>query len=92
MMATWKEIGTAQKMKTTMKVEEEVSINLAEKLLKLDLEDIEFIYHLIINSDFKGDEIEKATATLLKVRFIKANLKEEQQTKSRANNGIKIGK
>ena len=87
-MATWKDVSSSDKMKETMKVEEEVTVNLAEKLLKLDLEDIKFIYNLVINSDFKGDEIEKATATLLKVRFIMANLQEE----AKVNNGIKIGK
>jgi len=87
-MATWKDVSSSDKMKATMKVEEEVTVNLAEKLLKLDLEDIKFIYNLVINSDFKGDEIEKATATLLKVRFIMANLQEE----AKVNNGIKIGK
>lgn len=87
-MATWKDVSSSDRMKATMKVEEEVTVNLAEKLLKLDLEDIKFIYNLVINSDFKGDEIEKATATLLKVRFIMANLQEE----AKASNGIKIGK
>jgi len=87
-MVTWKDVSSSDRMKATMKVEEEVTINLAEKLLKLDLDDIKFIYNLVINNSFKGDEIEKATATLLKVRFIMANLQEE----AKAANGIKIGK
>jgi len=52
----------------------EIKINLAEKLLKLDLDDISFLYDLIMKTEFKGDEIEGATAVLLKVRFIMANL------------------
>ena len=66
---------------------EEVVINLTEKLSKLEFKDIDFIYNLILNADFKGEEIENATAVLLKIRFIRKGLIEGQNVKdSKANN------
>jgi len=70
-MSFWEK---ARKKKAKYEEGQEVKINLAEKLLKLDLDDISFIYDLIMKNEFKGDEIEGATAVLLKVRFIMANL------------------
>ena len=54
--------------------QQEVVINLADKLSKLELKDIEFIYNLIMDSEFKGGELETATAVLLKVKFIRSGL------------------
>lgn len=70
-MSFWEKAG---KRKVKYEEGQEVKINLAEKLLKLDLDDISFLYDLIMKTEFKGDEIEGATAVLLKVRFIMANL------------------
>ena len=70
-MSFWEKAG---KKKVKYDEGQEVKINLAEKLLKLDLDDISFLYDLIMKTEFKGDEIEGATAVLLKVRFIMANL------------------
>ena len=70
-MSFWEK---AREKKAKYEEGQEVKINLAEKLLKLDLDDISFIYDLIMKNEFKGDEIEGATAVLLKVRFIMANL------------------
>ena len=70
-MSFWEKVNETLPKK---KEGQEVKINLAEKLLKLDLDDISFIYDLIMKTEFKGDEIEGATAVLLKVRFIMANL------------------
>lgn len=70
-MSFWEKAG---KKKVKYEEGQEVKINLAEKLLKLDLDDISFLYDLIMKTEFKGDEIEGATAVLLKVRFIMANL------------------
>ena len=60
---------------------QEVVINLAEKLSKLEFKDVDFIYNLILNTDFKGDEIESATAVLLKIRFIRKGLIKGQDVK-----------
>ncbi len=54
--------------------QQEVVINLADKLSKLELKDIEFIYNLIMDSEFKGGDLETATAVLLKVKFIRSGL------------------
>jgi len=54
--------------------QQEVVINLADKLSKLELKDIEFIYNLIMESEFKGGDLETATAVLLKVKFIRSGL------------------
>tara|TARA_R100000008_G_scaffold27279_1_gene15076 strand:+ start:678 stop:947 length:270 start_codon:yes stop_codon:yes gene_type:complete len=70
-MSFWEKVNETLPKK---KEGQEVKINLAEKLLKLDLDDISFLYDLIMKTEFKGDEIEGATAVLLKVRFIMANL------------------
>ena len=70
-MSFWEKVNNTLPKK---KEGQEVKINLAEKLLKLDLDDISFLYDLIMKTEFKGDEIEGATAVLLKVRFIMANL------------------
>ena len=70
-MSFWEKVNNTLPKK---KEGQEVKINLAEKLLKLDLDDISFLYDLIMKTEFKGDEIESATAVLLKVRFIMANL------------------
>ena len=53
---------------------EEVVINLADKLSKLELKDIDFIYNLIMDSQFKGGDLETATAVLLKIKFIRSGL------------------
>jgi len=70
-MSFWEKVNETLPKK---KEGQEIKINLAEKLLKLDLDDISFLYDLIMKTEFKGDEIEGATAVLLKVRFIMANL------------------
>ena len=54
--------------------QQEDVINLADKLSKLELKDIEFIYNLIMESEFKGGDLETATAVLLKVKFIRSGL------------------
>ena len=44
-------------------------------------------YNLILKTDFKGDEIESATAVLLKIRFIKNELIKGKNVKnSKVNN------
>lgn len=66
---------------------EEVVKGLSDKLSRFQIEDIEFIYDLILKTDFKGDEIESATAVLLKIRFIKNELIKGKNVKdSKVNN------
>lgn len=57
----------------TPKPEEEV-VDLQAKLSKLELEDINYIYDLMTERTYRGREIEQATTTYLKVKFIKAML------------------
>jgi len=57
----------------TPKPKEEV-IDLQAKLSKLELEDINYIYDLMTERTYRGREIEQATTTYLKVKFIKAML------------------
>ena len=58
-------------------------IDLQAKLSKLELEDINYIYDLMTERTYRGREIEQATTTYLKIKFIKAmleggnNVKEE---------------
>ena len=66
---------------------ENVVVKLSDKLSTLDLNDVKFIYNLILKTDFKGSEIESATSVLLKVRFIKSELIKEKNVKgSKINN------
>tara|TARA_B100000131_G_C18124461_1_gene614189 strand:- start:2476 stop:2724 length:249 start_codon:yes stop_codon:yes gene_type:complete len=58
-------------------VKEEV-IDLQEKLSKLDLADVNYIHDLMINGNYRGRELEKATTTYLKIKFIKAMLEQEE--------------
>ena len=57
----------------TPKPKEEV-VDLQAKLSKLELEDINYIYDLMTERTYRGREIEQATTTYLKVKFIKAML------------------
>jgi len=57
----------------TPKPQEEV-VDLQAKLSKLELEDINYIYDLMTERTYRGREIEQATTTYLKVKFIKAML------------------
>lgn len=54
-------------------VEEEV-IDLQQRLSKLDLTDINYLNNLMINGNYRGRELEQATTTYLKIKFIKQSL------------------
>jgi|TARA_R100000479_G_scaffold19841_1_gene7487 hypothetical protein len=72
------------KEKIKPEVEEEV-IDLQQKLSKLDLTDVNYIYNMMINGNYRGRELEQATTTYLKIKFIKANLEansEQEETKN----------
>jgi len=53
-------------------------IDLQEKLSKLELSDISYIFELMQERTYRGREIEQATTTYLKVKFIKAMLEQER--------------
>jgi len=57
------------------KANEEV-VDLQQKLSKLELSDIDYIYDMMLNGNYRGREIEQATTTYLKVKFIKAMLEQ----------------
>jgi len=57
------------------KANEEV-VDLQQKLSKLELSDISYIYDMMLNGNYRGREIEQATTTFLKVKFIKAMLEQ----------------
>lgn len=62
------------KQKVT-KPQEEV-IDLQQKLSKLELSDIDYIFELMTERTYRGREIEQATTTYLKIKFIKAMLEQ----------------
>lgn len=66
----------AKKVMKKPKPQEEV-IDLQAKLSKLDLSDINYIYDLMTERTYRGREIEQATTTYLKVKFIKQMLSKE---------------
>jgi|TARA_R110000824_G_scaffold21134_2_gene79054 hypothetical protein len=55
----------------------EIVIDLQKQLSRLAYSDIEYLYQTLLDKQFRGREIEQATALLLKLRFIKNQLKEE---------------
>ena len=80
-MSFWKD---AKKKLQEEKPKEEV-VDLQAKLSKLELSDINYIYNLMTERTYRGREIEQATTTYLKVKFIKAMLEggnnEQSETK-----------
>ena len=51
-------------------------VDLQQKLSKLELPDINYIFELMTERTYRGREIEQATTTYLKVKFIKAMLEQ----------------
>jgi len=72
------------KEKIKPEVEEEV-IDLQQKLSKLDLTDVNYIYNMMINGNYRGRELEQATTTYLKIKFIKANLEANSEQEETEN-------
>ena len=65
------------KNKATKIVEpKEEVIDLQQKLSKLELSDINYIFELMTERTYRGREIEQATTTYLKIKFIKAMLEQ----------------
>ena len=74
----------AKKVMKKPEPKEEV-IDLQAKLSKLELSDINYIFDLMTERTYRGREIEQATTTYLKVKFIKAMLEsQEVQVESKA--------
>ena len=69
-MSFWKD---AKKKLQEEKPKEEV-VDLQAKLSKLVLSDINYIHDLMIERTYRGRELEQATTTYLKVKFIKTML------------------
>lgn len=59
-------------------------INLQQKLSKLELSDINYIFELMTERTYRGREIEQATTTYLKVKFIKGMLEQQGGTNGEA--------
>ena len=73
------------KAKSKMKpseVEEEV-IDLQAKLSKLDLTDVNYLHDLMINGNYRGRELEQATTTYLKIKFIKQSLEQGENNEQK---------
>ena len=68
-MSFWSSVKRNQPSEKTEEV-----IDLQDKLSKLDLSDIDYLYKMMINGNFRGRELEQATTTYLKIKYIKANL------------------
>jgi hypothetical protein len=77
----------AKKVMSKEKETVEEVIDLQAKLSKLELSDIKYIYDLMTERTYRGREIEQATTTYLKVKFIKAMLEsKEVQSESEVEN------
>ena len=63
------------KLKLESKPKEEV-VDLQQKLSKLELSDINYISDLMKERTYRGRELEQATTTYLKIKFIKATLEQ----------------
>jgi len=63
------------KLKLDAKPKEEV-VDLQQKLSKLELSDINYISDLMKERTYRGRELEQATTTYLKIKFIKATLEQ----------------
>ena len=80
-MSFWKDA----KEKLKEKQPKEEVVDLQAKLSKLELSDINYIHNLMTERTYRGRELEQATTTYLKVKFIKAmleggnNVKEETE-------------
>ncbi len=72
-MGFWDEAKS--KVSKPVEPKEEV-IDLQQKLSKLELSDVNYIFELMTERTYRGREIEQATTTYLKIKFIKAMLEQ----------------
>ena len=68
-------MGFWDKAKEVVKNEpQEEVVDLQAKLSKIELVDINYIHDLMIERTYRGRELEQATTTYLKIKFIKTML------------------
>jgi len=87
-MAFWQDVEA--KLKKDKKEEprkNEIVIDLQKQLSKLEFPDIDYIYNLLLNQQYRGRDIEMATTVLLKIRFIRNQLKENVDESTEVENG-----
>ena len=72
-MGFWEGAKLNKEVKST---DNEVVIDLQKQLSRLTFSDVEYLYKTLLEKQFRGREIEEATALLLKLRFIKNQIKE----------------
>jgi len=75
-MGFWGDAKSKTEVEPVEKVDE-VVIDLQKQLSRLTFNDVEYLYKTLLDKQFRGREIEEATTLLLKLRFIKSQLKEE---------------
>lgn len=64
----------------------EIVIDLQKQLSKLEFADVDYIYNLLLDKQYRGREIERATTVLLKIRFIRNQLKESISESTKVKN------
>ena len=72
-MGFWEDAKLKKKVEP---IDNEVVIDLQKQLSRLTFSDVEYLYPTLLEKQFRGREIEEATALLLKLRFIKNQIKE----------------
>ena len=80
-------MGFWEKAKGTVVTEKkEEVVDLQAKLSKLELSDINYINDLMIERTYRGRELEQATTTYLKIKFIKTMLEQGEQSEEETEN------
>ena len=80
-------MGFWDKAKEVVKNEpQEEVVDLQAKLSKLELVDINYIHDLMIERTYRGRELEQATTTYLKIKFIKTMLEGGIDVKEETDN------
>ena len=80
-------MGFWEKAKGAVETEKkEEVVDLQAKLSKLELSDINYINDLMIERTYRGRELEQATTTYLKIKFIKTMLEQGEQSEEETEN------
>tara|TARA_R100000995_G_scaffold21447_1_gene9009 strand:+ start:13056 stop:13301 length:246 start_codon:yes stop_codon:yes gene_type:complete len=80
-------MGFWEKAKGAVVTEQkEEVVDLQAKLSKLELSDINYINDLMIERTYRGRELEQATTTYLKIKFIKTMLEQGEQSEEETEN------
>ena len=80
-------MGFWEKAKGAVVTEQkEEVVDLQAKLSKLELSDIHYINDLMIERTYRGRELEQATTTYLKIKFIKTMLEQGEQSEEETEN------